>query len=549
MQNFTFNTTHYNSTLYNLSVVISNSNATNETNETLSWNVYVDGVAPTVTILKPAAVMYNNSKTYINYSVSDTSSGVDSCWYSINGTLYGGGGGVNHTNISLSSCSNTSIYLGSGQYSLNIYSNDTLGNTGYSNVLFSVNDTTSPNITNSSPSGTLSYTTSVTLSVLTDENATCRYNTTDVDYGLMNGTLSGTVVNDTVSHTATYSANVGVNTLFVRCRDMSNNTNNESASIMFTVSNPPSGDTDGGKRRSGGGGGGTSYYYDSDSDFYSNVFGTLDEGETNISINKDDIPVSQLTVHTDLPLSNVTINMSNIEEPDVNYTDDPVSSYIEIIGENIPSEVVVSTKIYFSVTFEWLNKSNITKNNVVLLLYDYDVPEWRGLLTTLLGEDNISVYYVAESPKFGLYAISANQTASRSGNAITEELEKDMIVNKTLTPQVLSGEDGLKDSTGSTSGLQGEVKDASANSDNILMAVGVLCGILLLSVLSMAIIRSRVRKDYMKKYRYDVIIGAEEELKHLDDIFIPKAPGVFDKIRKRFSKESRKEQSKESKKR
>ncbi|MGV8141072.1 MAG: S8 family serine peptidase [Candidatus Woesearchaeota archaeon] len=548
-QNFTLNTTNLNSTLYGISVLISTSNSTNETNETLSWNVYVDGQGPLVSIQGPAVATYNNSRIDINYSVSDTS-GVSSCWYSLNGTA-SLGGDVNITDMEMVSCLNTSIFLGSGQYSLMIYSNDTLGNIGYSQVQFIVNDTINPNITSTSPSGSQSYTTNIILRASTDENATCKYALADVDYDSMNLTFENNVTAINVTHNATYDVGIGAYLLYVRCRDMSNNTNNESSNISFTISSPPSddGDDDGGG--GGGGGGGSSAYYDPNSDSFSDVFGTLEEGETNISIDKDDIPVSQLTIKTDLPLYNVTINLSSIVKPEVNYTNEPVNSYIVLEGENIPVDVDVSTDIYFSVTFKWLNKSNITKNDVMLLLYDYDTLEWKGLLTTLLKEDTNSVYYVAESPKFGLYAISSNHSVSKSGETVIIEPELNKTLNKTITPQILSEGDNVGNTLGSADGLNSDSNTASIEeSGNMLWLIWAISGTLIVAVISVFIMRKRQKKEsvkeYVQEYEKEFIEGADKELRHVNSVFTEKIPKLPEEIDKELRDENIIGSSKES---
>ncbi len=94
-------------------------------------------------------------------------------------------------------------------------------------------DTTPPAISGVSPTGTLPFGTSqATLSLATDETATCRYSTTPgTAYSSMTGTFTGST-----SHSATVSVSDG-NTYnyYVRCQDQAGNTNPGDYPISFNV--------------------------------------------------------------------------------------------------------------------------------------------------------------------------------------------------------------------------------------------------------------------------------------------------------------------------
>ena len=116
--------------------------------------------------------------------------------------------------------------------------------------------TTSPNCSNDAPTGELSSgTTSTSISLDTDETATCRYSTTpNIAYDDMTNTFSttgGTTHSTTVSgledgHTYTY---------YVRAEDSSGNANTDDYEISFSVATQGIGDSgdDGGDDSSGGG--------------------------------------------------------------------------------------------------------------------------------------------------------------------------------------------------------------------------------------------------------------------------------------------------------
>ena len=105
--------------------------------------------------------------------------------------------------------------------------------------LGTVTDTTPPVRSNGAPSGTLGAgTTQTTLSLGSDENATCRYATTaGVAYGSMPNTFS-TTGGTTHSTTVTGLVNGGSYSYYVRCQDTAGNPNTNDFAIAFTVAQP-----------------------------------------------------------------------------------------------------------------------------------------------------------------------------------------------------------------------------------------------------------------------------------------------------------------------
>ncbi|MFC1701111.1 fibronectin type III domain-containing protein, partial [Patescibacteria group bacterium] len=97
-------------------------------------------------------------------------------------------------------------------------------------------DTTPPDRDNSSPTGILSSgTTQTTLSLTTDENSTCKYDTSSgVSYDSMSNTFSTT---GTMNHSETITGLIdgGSYTYYVRCEDESNNQNPDDYPISFSV--------------------------------------------------------------------------------------------------------------------------------------------------------------------------------------------------------------------------------------------------------------------------------------------------------------------------
>jgi len=95
-------------------------------------------------------------------------------------------------------------------------------------------DTVPPTISGMSPSGAVT-TKEITLSVATDETATCRYGTSDFDYELMPDSFGDAGV----SHSKTITlAAPGEYLYYVRCVDEAKNKNTISGQIKFTYSLP-----------------------------------------------------------------------------------------------------------------------------------------------------------------------------------------------------------------------------------------------------------------------------------------------------------------------
>ncbi len=97
-----------------------------------SVSFFVDSIAPTINIVEP-----QQSKNYaintslpLNFSISDSGIGVDSCWYSIDSGL------INRT---ITNCQNTTFNVsGDRSYTLKLSTNDSFGNRASENVSFSV---------------------------------------------------------------------------------------------------------------------------------------------------------------------------------------------------------------------------------------------------------------------------------------------------------------------------------------------------------------------------------------------------------------------------
>jgi hypothetical protein len=108
-----------------------------------------------------------------------------------------------------------------------------ISNTGYIGPI-SGGDTTPPVISNPLPSGEQVYgTTSVNMTVTTNETATCKYGTSDVSYASLPNTFTTT---GSTSHSQTVATTNGASYIYyVRCQDDSENANTTSTTVSFSI--------------------------------------------------------------------------------------------------------------------------------------------------------------------------------------------------------------------------------------------------------------------------------------------------------------------------
>lgn len=110
-----------------------------------------------------------------------------------------------------------------------------------------ISDATAPVLSLGSPSNTLAHgTTGTTLSLTTDENATCKYGTiSGTAYASIASTFTTT---GGTSHSASLTglSNGTSYTYYIRCEDEQSNSNSNDYTISFSVANPPSSGGSGG---------------------------------------------------------------------------------------------------------------------------------------------------------------------------------------------------------------------------------------------------------------------------------------------------------------
>lgn len=127
---------------------------------------------------------------------------------------------------------------------------DTANNAFTGGSFIYTTDTVVPVASSGSPTGTVT-TITPSISVSTDENATCKYSVNlDEEYSALDTTFSNT--GNRTHNTTSTDISLGTNTFYVRCRDTAGNTMTSSYSWSLVYS---TGTTDSGGGGGGGGGG------------------------------------------------------------------------------------------------------------------------------------------------------------------------------------------------------------------------------------------------------------------------------------------------------
>jgi len=170
-----------------------------------------DSTAPSVQIQSPTSQTYNTSTVNVNFTATDNT-GVSSCTVRLNGT------------INSSTCSNYTLTLSNGAYTLNVTANDTSGNINSTQVSFTVaTDTTPPAVTIQSPAATTYPASTVPVKFTATDNVAVSSCTVRLN----------NVTNSTACSNYTLTLADGAYTLNVSANDTSGNLN--SAQVSFTV--------------------------------------------------------------------------------------------------------------------------------------------------------------------------------------------------------------------------------------------------------------------------------------------------------------------------
>jgi len=235
-------------TLYsgsNVITITATDTSTNSNQGTGTLTVTYDNAAPVITNTTSTPITCTGSP--MNVTITATTNEAATCRYSVSDlgypsmtTAMSTTGGTSHSQSINLSCGTSYTYYVSCIDALG-NANTAANNAAIAFTIGSTPDTTAPVIISASPNGKITCTSNpqdVTITVTTDENATCKWDITDTTYALMANTFTTT---GTTSHSTVRPNLLCVDYLYgyleypvyIRCKDTSDNANLTSTAITF----------------------------------------------------------------------------------------------------------------------------------------------------------------------------------------------------------------------------------------------------------------------------------------------------------------------------
>jgi hypothetical protein len=200
-----WNTTAFADGLYNLTAIsytASNNHISNDT----ETNITVDNTAPVLTNYTPTFDQYSKA-----FKVGINTTEESSCRYAFSDVSYSAMA-YSMTKIADYAYEATATVTEDSSYTVYFACQDLAGNIGTNSTGFNVNST-APVVISSGPDGSLN-TPLVNLTVTTNRNANCRYNTSDANFTQMATSFTNT---GGPVHNTTVTPTQGTNVYFVRC--------------------------------------------------------------------------------------------------------------------------------------------------------------------------------------------------------------------------------------------------------------------------------------------------------------------------------------------
>jgi len=289
--------------------------------------------------------------------------------------------------------------LSDGIYTLKVSCKDQNAQSSSAVHTLTVADTTEPQITSIDTSSRGSQTVTVTLEVETNEDATCRYKTSNVAFSSMQSMdVSG---NRTHSVEIQYTTDES-GTYYVRCNDTAGNIMSGTNSTTFNVN----------VKVAGNGGGGASTGSSSTTQF-AKTFSKILAGETKtIDIDKDTydgVPFYKMQFKTENELTDSELKVKTLTAAatSTGKIEFEAYKYIQITETNIAQGDLTNTIVWFRVEKSWLESKGITKDNIALFRYTNDA--WTLQTTTLESEDSTFAYYKATTGGYSYFAIGQKE--------------------------------------------------------------------------------------------------------------------------------------------
>lgn len=395
------------------SVVFYANDSAGNTNQSSSYAFRVDTIAPSLLLVLPANTTYNSVNRTLNYTATDTNSGVNTIWYQYNGT---------NTTVTGNT---TFTALNNQQSNLTLYANDSAGNINSTSVFFTIDAVppvltfVSPTPNNTQANSSWAYvniTSSKTLSA-----ALLEWNLTQ------NITMQGSGTNWYYNKTM---AN-GNYTFKVYANDSANNWNVTETRWVYAnyTSCAESWTYSGWSSCSGGtqtrtatdaNNCGTTVNQSalsqscssgsSDTSGSSGSSGSSSSSSTATTKSITATPAGmKIIVNLKQELSSPSITAAQISSIPVSAPSEPVYQYINITKNNFNNSQIENATIEFNVNKSWFIKNNIT--SVYLARYENG---WNKLKTELINSTSAYNSYRAYTNSFSYFAIIGETRDAKS---------------------------------------------------------------------------------------------------------------------------------------
>ncbi|NIA12104.1 MAG: PGF-pre-PGF domain-containing protein [Nitrospiraceae bacterium] len=133
--------------------------------------------------------------------------------------------------------------------------------------------------------------------------------------------------------------------------------------------------------------------------------GIIEAGKSR-SVTFEGLNVRKISMEADRNISGVNVMVEEVDKPtEIPAPRGMVYDYLSITATNL-TDVNVTAKVEFKVNKSRIVDENVDETTIKLNRYD---GSWTALPTYKINEDNVSVYFEAETPGFSVFAISGEK--------------------------------------------------------------------------------------------------------------------------------------------
>lgn len=483
-ENFTFNSSKYNTGNYSILFIVSN----NQTNVSQTWNLEVNEPYPLINY-SPSnnyLILRNDSVFTFNQSSTDPlNSSLNYYWY-LNGTI----------NTTTENFTITYSDYAPGNYNLTFIASNNVSNSSvHWNVLVSNNTpiefNSSKSISNLSWTKNNNNSNAIDLSeyFIDPDNNT-------ITYSLINATNITMQVNNSRASFIVQTGYTGTEYVSILANDSDSNASSNNFTLTVLAPAPVSsgGSSGGGSSssiRGGGASGGELNFY---SELIENANGTItvSKDTSAVAINSVEIKlkdiISQLRVRVEqLTPENEPSFVKNFSMAPLKY------AALEITHENLNNSNISSVKISFKINKTWITNNDVNLDNITL--YRYSGGKWTAL-NTKYSKSTLTYYeFEATSPGLSTFLIGAQKTATITENKTDTKKLPDVFAQNTSNPTTKQ----ITNTTENKTITKSIPVKNNITTKSVIILVVVLVAIALFIITAVKLHKERPKKDKTPK--------------------------------------------------